>query len=100
MSSISSSESSKVGRVPSAGISVEPGQVQRRNKAGVIKMCMGDDYSINFLGLDVHWENGLTFEQDAIVHQYVGVVTVDEKRRAADLLRRSQNLNFQFVITI
>ena len=31
-------------------------------------MCMSDDYSINFLGLDVHWENGLTLEQDAIVH--------------------------------
>jgi hypothetical protein len=28
------------------------------------------------------------------------VVTVDEKCRAADLLRRPQNLNFQFVITI
>ena len=63
-------------------------------------MCMSDDYSINFLGLDVHWENGLTLEQDAIVHQYVGMVTVDEKRRAADLLRRSQNLNFQFIVTI
>ena len=63
-------------------------------------MCMSDDYSINFLGLDVHWENGLTLEQDAIVHQYVGIVTVDEKCRAAHFLRRSQNLNFQFIVTI
>ncbi len=42
-------------------------------------MCVGDDYCINFLGLDMHWKNGLTPEQDAIVHQYIGMVTVDEK---------------------
>jgi hypothetical protein len=40
-------------------------------------MSMSDNYSINFLGLDVHWKNGLTLEQDAIVHQYVRMVTVD-----------------------
>ena len=61
---------------------------------------MSDDYSINFLGLDMHRENGFTPEQDAIVHQYVGMVTVDEKCRAAHLLCRSQNLNFQFIVTI
>jgi hypothetical protein len=61
---------------------------------------MGDDYSINFLGLDMHWENGLTLEQDTIVHKYVGMVTVNEKCRAAHLLGRSQNLNFQFIVTI
>ena len=35
----------------------------------MIKMCMTDDYGINILGLDMHWKNGLTFEQDTIIQE-------------------------------
>ncbi len=63
-------------------------------------MRVSDDHCVDFLWLDVHREDWLTLEQDAIIHQDVCVVAVYKKRRAAYFFGSSHNLYFQFIILL
>jgi hypothetical protein len=54
--------------------------------------------SVDFLWLDVHGEHWLSFQEHPIVHQYVGIVTVYEKRGAPNFLGGPKYLYFQILL--
>ena len=74
-----------------------PAEELKRCRPRMVQVRVAEDYSLDVLRRDVHWETGDLGGHRPVVKQDLGVSVRNKERGAADLPGGSQNLNFQLI---